>query len=66
MIGHTKSAAGVTGLVKVALSLHHKVLPPTLHVSTPNARLRESGNPFYVNTEARPWVAPAVDHALGL
>lgn len=61
MIGHTKSAAGVTGLLKVALSLHHKVLPPTLHVSTPNARLRESGNPFYVNSEARPWIAPAVD-----
>ena len=27
MVGHTKSAAGVTGLMKAALALHHKVLP---------------------------------------
>jgi acyl transferase domain-containing protein/NAD(P)-dependent dehydrogenase (short-subunit alcohol dehydrogenase family)/acyl carrier protein len=59
MIGHTKSAAGVTGLMKVALALHHKVLPPTLHVSNPNPRLREPDNPFFVNTEALPWVVPS-------
>ena len=59
MIGHTKSAAGVSGLLKVALALHHKVLPPTLHVTKPNARLREADTPFFVNTEAQPWVAPA-------
>jgi acyl transferase domain-containing protein len=58
MIGHTKSAAGVTGLLKVALALHHKVLPPTLHVTRPNARLREGDTPFFVNTETQPWVAP--------
>ncbi|HEV3215450.1 MAG TPA: beta-ketoacyl synthase N-terminal-like domain-containing protein [Vicinamibacterales bacterium] len=57
MIGHTKSAAGVSGLLKVALALHHKVLPPTLHVTRPNAKLREAGTPFFVNTEPLPWVA---------
>ena len=57
MIGHTKSAAGVSGLVKVALALHHKVLPPTLHVTRPNAKLREAETPFFVNTEAMPWIA---------
>jgi acyl transferase domain-containing protein/NAD(P)H-dependent flavin oxidoreductase YrpB (nitropropane dioxygenase family) len=57
MIGHTKSAAGVSGLMKVALALHHKVLPPTLHVTTPNAQLRAASTPFYLNTEARPWIA---------
>jgi acyl transferase domain-containing protein/NAD(P)H-dependent flavin oxidoreductase YrpB (nitropropane dioxygenase family) len=54
MIGHTKSAAGVAGLIKVALALHHKVLPPTIGVENPNPSLAES--PFYVNTELRPWV----------
>jgi len=57
MIGHTKSAAGVSGLLKVALSLYHKVLPPTLHVTKPNARLRDSSTPFFVNTDALPWIA---------
>src|SRR6202043_4057802 len=35
MIGHTKCTAGAAGLVKAAMALHEKVLPPTLHVQTP-------------------------------
>jgi acyl transferase domain-containing protein len=58
MIGHTKSAAGVAGLLKVALALYHKVLPPTLHVTKPNAALREADSPFFVATEPLPWLAP--------
>ena len=59
MIGHTKSAAGVAGLIKVALALHHKVLPPTLHVTAAERRsCARPGNPFFVNTEPRPWIAP--------
>jgi len=56
-IGHTKAAAGVAGLMKAALALHHKVLPPTIGVTTPNPRANFAASPFYVNTEARPWVA---------
>ena len=56
MIGHTKSTAGVAGLIKVALALHHKVLPPTMHVSTPNPGAQQPRSPLYVNTEVRPWV----------
>jgi len=54
MIGHTKCTAGVAGLIKVALALHHKVLPPTINVDKPNPALKDS--PFYVNVEARPWL----------
>ena len=56
MIGHTKSTAGVAGLIKVALALHHKVLPPTMNVSTPNPGASRSGSALYVNSEVRPWV----------
>ena len=38
MIGHTKATAGVAGLIKAALALHHRVLPPTIGVSEPNPK----------------------------
>jgi len=55
MIGHTKSTAGIASLIKTAMSLHHKVLPPTFGVETPAASIRPSDSPLYVNIEARPW-----------
>jgi len=58
--GHTKSAAGVAGLIKVALALHHKCLPPTIGVESPNPSLADS--PFYVNTELRPWIHGVDSH----
>jgi acyl transferase domain-containing protein/NAD(P)H-dependent flavin oxidoreductase YrpB (nitropropane dioxygenase family)/NADP-dependent 3-hydroxy acid dehydrogenase YdfG len=63
MLGHTKSAAGVTGMMKVALALHHKVLPPTLHVETPNPKLSEADSPFFVNTEPLPWMRTIAEPA---
>jgi acyl transferase domain-containing protein len=56
MIGHTKPAAGVAGLIKVALSLYHRVLPATINVEQPNPRAFGPDSPLYVNTETRPWV----------
>lgn len=56
MIGHTKATAGVAGLIKAALALHHRVLPPTLGVSTPSPAADFPSSPFYVNSEARPWL----------
>ncbi|HTE59387.1 MAG TPA: SDR family NAD(P)-dependent oxidoreductase [Solirubrobacteraceae bacterium] len=62
MIGHTKATAGVAGLIKAALALHHKVLPPTLGVTTPNPKADFPSSPFYVNTETRPWIHDTEDH----
>ncbi|HEU5423367.1 MAG TPA: beta-ketoacyl synthase N-terminal-like domain-containing protein, partial [Nitrolancea sp.] len=62
MVGHTKAAAGVAGLAKVALALHHRVLPATLGVSQPNASVNFPNGPIYVNTESRPWVHGAPDY----
>ncbi|MEV7866733.1 SDR family NAD(P)-dependent oxidoreductase [Streptomyces sp. NPDC088124] len=58
-IGHTKCAAGAAGLLKAVMALHHKVLPPTIKVDRPNPAAATPDGPFYVNTEARPWVRPA-------
>jgi acyl transferase domain-containing protein/acyl carrier protein/NADP-dependent 3-hydroxy acid dehydrogenase YdfG len=60
-IGHTKAAAGAASLVKAALALHHKVLPPTLKVTRPVEPFRAADSPFYVNTAARPWL-PRAEH----
>ncbi|MFI9237430.1 SDR family NAD(P)-dependent oxidoreductase [Streptomyces sp. NPDC053079] len=54
-VGHTKAAAGAAGLIKAALALHHKVLPPTVNVSSPAPAVTADGA-VYVNTTARPWV----------
>ncbi|MFL5327685.1 MAG: SDR family NAD(P)-dependent oxidoreductase [Gemmataceae bacterium] len=58
MIGHSKCAAGLAGLIKATLALHHKVLPPTL-VEQPNAKAGLADGPLFLNTEARPWVQSA-------
>ncbi|SIT15317.1 polyketide-type polyunsaturated fatty acid synthase PfaA [Roseivivax lentus] len=56
MIGHTKAAAGCAGMVKMALALHHKVMPPTLNVESPSPTANFPESPFYVLGAARPWL----------
>ncbi len=54
VIGHTKAAAGAVGMIKCALALYHKVLPPTLGINNPLVALHTS--PFFPNTHTRPWI----------
>jgi acyl transferase domain-containing protein len=61
MIGHAMPAAGAAGLIKAALALHQRVLPPTLHCETPRAALTAPTSRFYVNTETRPWIHGRAD-----
>lgn len=56
-IGHTKAAAGVAGLMKAILALHHRVLPPTIKVDEPAEIVAGDASPFYVNAQSRPWMA---------
>ena len=60
-IGHTKAAAGVAGMIKAAMALHEKVLPPTIKVRQPIEEAAPGRSPFYVNTGKRPWL-PAAGH----
>ena len=55
-VGHTKAAAGSAGLFKVAMALHHRVIPPTIKIDRPNPMIDVDNSPFYLNTTARPWV----------
>jgi amino acid adenylation domain-containing protein len=54
-VGHLDAAAGVVGLIKVALSLSHKMLPPSLHFAAPNSKLDLANSPFYVNATLQDW-----------
>jgi acyl transferase domain-containing protein/NAD(P)H-dependent flavin oxidoreductase YrpB (nitropropane dioxygenase family)/NAD(P)-dependent dehydrogenase (short-subunit alcohol dehydrogenase family) len=55
-IGHTKCAAGLAGLIKSALAIHHRVLPPTCNIDAPNAAYRAETSPFAFRKTASPWV----------
>lgn len=57
-IGHLDEAAGVIGLIKTALALYHKELPPTLHFEEPNPQIDFETNPFSVNTALCQWNSP--------
>ncbi|PEL52430.1 type I polyketide synthase [Bacillus wiedmannii] len=56
-IGHLDTAAGVVGLIKATLSLHHKLIPPTLNFEKANPQIDFDNSPFFVNTSLRPWVS---------
>lgn len=56
MIGHAMPASGVAGLIKTALALHHRVLPPTLHAESPHPLLMDENSPCVLNSTARPWI----------
>ncbi|MGE5658236.1 MAG: aminotransferase class III-fold pyridoxal phosphate-dependent enzyme [Actinomycetota bacterium] len=53
--GHVVAAAGVAGLIKTALALHHKIIPPTLHFHKPNPKIDFANSPFYVNAKLSEW-----------
>ena len=54
-VGHTAAAAGITGLIKLLLSLKHGKLPATIHFDKPNALIDFEDSPFIVNTALTDW-----------
>ena len=53
--GHTEGASGVAGIIKLALSLHHRTLPPSLHFDTPNPAVAWETLRLRVQTAISPW-----------
>jgi acyl transferase domain-containing protein/thioesterase domain-containing protein/NAD(P)-dependent dehydrogenase (short-subunit alcohol dehydrogenase family)/acyl carrier protein len=56
-IGHCDTAAGVASLIKVALSLHHRKLPPSLGYEAPNPSIDFETSPFKVNDKLTEWAS---------
>lgn len=56
-IGHLDTAAGVASLIKVALSLHHRQLPPSLGYEAPNPSIDFASSPFAVNDRLTDWIS---------
>ena len=54
-IGHLEAAAGVTGLIKTALALQHKEIPPHLHLKKPNPLIAWDRHPFKIPMVLTPW-----------
>ncbi|MGW0416119.1 amino acid adenylation domain-containing protein [Streptomyces collinus] len=57
-IGHLEAAAGVAGVVKVLLSMRHRLMPGLAGLGTPNPMIDLAGSPFRLQAEAQPWEPP--------
>ncbi len=55
MIGHLKSAAGAASVIKIAMALKTKVLPPSLNMNELNPQIDFSGTPISVQTTTEAW-----------
>uniref|UniRef100_UPI00131DDF83 type I polyketide synthase n=1 Tax=Streptomyces sp. NRRL S-350 TaxID=1463902 RepID=UPI00131DDF83 len=57
-IGHLEAAAGIVGLLKTALGIHHRRLPASLNYESPNPAIDLAGLRLRVQQELGDWPAP--------
>jgi amino acid adenylation domain-containing protein len=65
-IGHADAAAGIVGLIKTALALKEKTLPPSLNFTAPNPKIDFANSPFFVNTKLTEWKSGPTPRRAGL
>ncbi|MEZ4264925.1 MAG: aminotransferase class I/II-fold pyridoxal phosphate-dependent enzyme [Myxococcota bacterium] len=54
-VGHTMSAAGIAGIIRAALAVHHKTLPPMAGFESAKPEMGLEGRPYYIPTAPAPW-----------
>ncbi|HEX3758844.1 MAG TPA: amino acid adenylation domain-containing protein, partial [Kofleriaceae bacterium] len=54
-VGHLVIAAGAASLIKTALALHRRTLPPTINVTRPSPKIDFARSPFRIQTELAAW-----------
>ncbi|MFE3655145.1 type I polyketide synthase [Streptomyces sp. NPDC059165] len=57
-VGHLEAAAGIAGLIKVALSIHHRAIPPLPNLEKLNPHISIDGSRLFIPTELQPWDVP--------
>jgi acyl transferase domain-containing protein len=65
-LGHSETAAGITGLIKAALCVHHRQIPASLHFNTPNPSIDFQGLKLRVQTALEPFPDPDAPPVVGV
>ncbi|EGO65796.1 type I polyketide synthase [Acetonema longum] len=65
-IGHLEAAAGIAGIIKVALAIKHRQIPASLHFTNPNPYIPFADLPLRVQTELGSWPDTSVPALAGV
>ncbi|OCA96721.1 non-ribosomal peptide synthetase [Clostridium beijerinckii] len=56
-IGHILDTSGIASIIKAALAIKNKVIPPTTNFNLPNRKIDFEQSPLYINDQAKRWTA---------
>ncbi|MEZ4360740.1 MAG: amino acid adenylation domain-containing protein [Kofleriaceae bacterium] len=65
-VGHMVIAAGAASVIKTALALHRKILPPSINFTAPSPKIDFARTPFRVQAERTAWPAGAGPRRAGV
>ncbi len=65
-VGHLDAAAGATGLIKAAMALQHREIPPLTNFTRPNRHIDLAGSPFYFPATPLPWAQGTAPRRAGV